>query len=231
MGINQRRFCFLRCQQGIGRAFREQEEILFQFLLCAPGAFEVGGNDFVDIVAVHMGPFEEHAGTADDSLDVRGKLIEFLLAVVQAPGDGFVDFDPGVIFCGTVELLDFPDEGVQGTGCRRKAFDVCCDKGIQCLVDQGVRCVDKDLLPDLGEDSGIPVFGKAGVDGLDGGEDTPGFFHVHCVYAPPAERWIVFAAVLFYVSVFTGTGLWGAAFGKLEGHSGSASGRLRASRL
>ena len=190
----------------------------------------MGGDDFVDVVAVHMGPFEEHAGTADDSLDVRRKLIEFLLAVVQAPGDGFVDFDPGVIFCGAVELLDFPDESVQSSGCGREAFDICGDEGVERLIDQGIGSIGKDLLPDLGEDSGIPVFGKAGVDGLDGCEDAPGFFHVHCVYAPPAELWIVFVAVLFYVSVFTGMGLWGSVFGKLEEHSGSASGRLRASR-
>lgn len=157
------------------------------FLPGAPGAFEVGGDDFVNVVAVHMGPFEEHAGTADDFLDIRGKLVEFFPAVVQASGDGFVDFEPGVILSGAVELLCFSDEGVQGSGCGREAFDVCGDEGIQCLVDQGIGRVDKDLLPDLGEDSGIPVFDKTGVDGSDGGKDPLGFFHVHCVYIPPEE--------------------------------------------
>ena len=80
----------------------------------------MGGDDFVDVVAVHMRPFEEHTGTADYFLDVRGKLVEFFPAVVQASGDGFEDFEPGVILCGSVELLRFPDESVQGSGCGRE---------------------------------------------------------------------------------------------------------------
>lgn len=92
----------LWCQPGICRAFQNQEGILFVFLPGAPGAFELGSDNFNDVVAVHMGPFEEHAGALDYILDVFGKLIEFFPAVVQAPGDGFVDFEPGVVFCGAV---------------------------------------------------------------------------------------------------------------------------------
>ncbi len=84
-------------QQGFRGDFREQEEFLGQFMPGTPGAFEAGSNDAVDFASVHLGPFVEHAGAADDLADVRGKLVEFLPAVVQAPGDGFVDFDPGVI--------------------------------------------------------------------------------------------------------------------------------------
>ena len=84
-------------QQGIRWGFRDQEEVLLQFMPGTPGAFKAGGDDAVDFASVHLGPFVEHAGAADDLTDVRGKLVEFLPAVVQAPGDGFVDFDPGVI--------------------------------------------------------------------------------------------------------------------------------------
>ena len=85
----------------------------------------MGSDDFIDIIAVHMGPFEEHAGAADDSLDVRGKLIEFFLAVVKTPGDGFVDFEPGIVLSGAIELPGFPDDVVQGTWRGWETFNVC----------------------------------------------------------------------------------------------------------
>ena len=174
-------------QQGIGGAVRDQEEFLLYFLPGAPGAFEAGGDDFVDVAAVHLGPFVEHAGAADDFLDIPGKLVEFFPAVVKAPGDGFVDFDPGVVFRGALELPGFMDERVQGAGRGREAFDVRGDEGVKRLVDQGIGGIGKDLLPDLGEDIRIPVPDKGRVDGGDGGEDAPGFFHVHRVYPPPGS--------------------------------------------